>query len=133
MKSWMPRGRRRWRRRSLLSPVWIGWIGAIALPVLLLSLLLMVGQPAQADFGTDSRIAQLEAQVRSLATQVGRLESAIARSGSPPQRSIPNPTAPNLPIPTDPMFDRLATLVIEIKDDLHDLENRVARLEGDRR
>ncbi len=71
--------------------------------------------------------------MRSLEAQVSRLESAIARSGSPNPRSTPNPAAPNLPTSPDPMFDRLATLVIEIKDDLHDLERRVARLEGDRR
>jgi hypothetical protein len=121
-KSWIiqPRGRR-----------WTRWVGAIALPLLLLLLLLGLGWPAQADFGTDSRIAQLESRVRSLEAQLNRLESAIARPGAP--RSTPNPTAPNPTAAPDPMFDRLATLVIEIKDDLHDIERRVAQLEGDRR
>ncbi len=92
---------------------------------------------ASSDLGP--RVSRLESELLNLRTQIYRLESQISSaSRSSPQRSAPLPPAaapeePRLyrPIsPTDPMFDRLATLVIELKQQVSQLENRVSALEA---
>ena len=93
--------------------------------------------PASSDLAP--RVSRLESEILNLRTQIYRLESQISSaSRSSPQRSAPLPPAaapeePRLykPIsPTDPMFDRLATLVIELKQQVSQLENRVSALEA---
>ncbi len=101
---------------------------------------LQSGSAVRASSDLGPRVSRLESEILNLRTQIYRLESQISSaSRSSPQRSAPPPRAaapeeePRLyrPIsPTDPMFDRLATLVIELKQQVSQLENRVSALEA---
>jgi outer membrane murein-binding lipoprotein Lpp len=111
-----------WKRR---------WKHAIAIPI---ALLLLVGigwsigignLPATASVESD--VVRLESEIFQLRSQVGRLESDVRRLSSPGRSNASDDstatTQPGLSnLSGDPMFDRLATLVIE-------LNRRVDRLE----
>ena len=91
----------------------------------------------------ESRIARLEAENSQLRSQVSRIETQLTQlSGRP----LSQPSSPNQPVPqitprtnrrqvssSDPMFDRLATLVIELKERVQSLEAQVAKLNNQRR
>lgn len=94
-------------------------------------------RPVFAQSGVDSRVSRLEAEVTSLRGQISQLQSQINRLGnrsnsgvSAPRVEVPEPeySSPNS-IPKS-MFDRLATLVIELKERMDKLEARIADLEG---
>lgn len=83
--------------------------------------------------GLDSRISRLEAEIFQLRSRLSNLESQrspVDRSASNPP---PSPTIPSSPRQTTPpspaMFDRLATLTIELKERVQTLEQKVAALE----
>lgn len=108
---------------------WSLW--AIAALLILLVIFAIATPPARANFQTDSRISRLESQVASLQSRLSRLEAGSRQSlpgpsSNPPPRSTLPP-----PISTDEraMLDRLAILVIEIKDDLQNLDRRLSALE----
>lgn len=99
---------------------------------------------AQAPAFLESRIARLESENLQLRSQVSRIESQLAqlsgRSLSSSQRPRPNPPATQV-LPrtnrrqvssSDPMFERLATLVIELKERVQALEAQVAALKKQR-
>ena len=73
-----------------------------------------------------TRVNRLETEVRRLNQQVFRLSQTTRTSNQriPPSRVEPIPVEP-----TDPMFDRLATLVIELKERVTTLETRMEQLE----
>jgi len=77
----------------------------------------------------ESRVDRLEAELSRVRSQLTRLEAAINRpvSSQPvPSVEIPSPVdAPSL----DEQFDNLAILAIELKQDMRQLEQRVAALE----
>jgi hypothetical protein len=92
--------------------------------------------PATASSGLESRISRLEAENFQLRSQLSRLENEVSRLtglDSRPQRV--NQSAPRVaPMPPqrlpstlgdDPMFKRLATLVIELKERVVALENQL--------
>jgi uncharacterized protein YceH (UPF0502 family) len=101
---------------------------------------------AQAPGLLESRIARIEAENFQLRSQVNRIESQLAqltgRSTAPRQETPPLPQkpSPNQPasqsrsrtnrqaLSSDPMFERLATLVIELKERVQTLEAQVAQL-----
>lgn len=93
---------------------------------LLLSLFL---KPVTAVSLTDSRVTQLEYQVRSLQTQVSQLQSnGPAANGSNRPTPAGAPTeAPAVPgdLSQAQQFDNLATLVIEINQRVKALEAKV--------
>ncbi|HBW56285.1 MAG TPA: hypothetical protein DEF27_00180 [Oscillatoriales bacterium UBA8482] len=77
------------------------------------------------------RMSRLEAQVSQLIGQINSLQ--YQRSGTTVIQVKPDPTnpAPELRNPLmsgDPMFDRLATLVIETKQDVQELQKQIAEL-----
>lgn len=88
---------------------------------------------------------QLEFRVRQLESQLSRLESQVNRlnitpsSGNTIIQVEPEEVEENTIesqgrqswISGDPMFDRLATLVIELKQDIQDLQQRVQELESE--
>jgi len=86
-----------------------------------------------------SRISALEVDVNGLESRLNRLEAQISQI-----TRIPYPGAPASPPPArntrrnqpqlsrEEMFDRLATLVIETKDQVNKLQARVAKLEAQR-
>jgi polyhydroxyalkanoate synthesis regulator phasin len=90
-------------------------------------------------------IAQSDTAVRSeitsLRSRVARLEREISslRGRSPdstptpsPERDAPAQTVDGVPVgETDPMFQRLANLAIELKERVNQLETRVAQIEDE--
>ncbi|MDJ0554149.1 MAG: hypothetical protein QNJ68_06865 [Microcoleaceae cyanobacterium MO_207.B10] len=77
------------------------------------------------------RLRRLETDVSRLSSQVNRLQSQ--RLGRDLTESPPctEETKINSRILSgDPMFDRLATLVIEIKQDVIEIQERLAQLES---
>ena len=93
---------------------------------------------AQSSAGLESRLSRLEAENFQMRSQISTLESQISalRGQSPSQTpsSIRQP-APSVPSranrqvsSSDPMFDRLATLVIELRERIKALEAQVAEL-----
>lgn len=76
----------------------------------------------EADFNRlESRVSQIEARLG----QTNRVPSGVAMT--PPSSSRSRRTEPQSE--RDKMFDRLATLVIELKQQVNHLEGRVGKLE----
>lgn len=76
----------------------------------------------EADFNRlESRVSQIEARLG----QTNRVPSGVA--ATPPSSSRSRRTEPQSE--RDKMFDRLATLVIELKQQVNQLEGRVGKLE----
>jgi hypothetical protein len=107
-----------------------------------LALLLFLGTwgdsvSAQSSINLESRLSILESENLQLRNQVYRLESLVSglnRGGTQSPRSdlpsVPNAPQGYRPIsPKDPMFDRLATLVIELKERLDKIDTRLTQLE----
>ena len=84
----------------------------------------------------NSRVSRLEAENSRLRSRVIRLESKLRslRLAKPSGDSEPLPLPPSAPAPSsdDPMFDRLATLVIELKERMNALEERMDILQQQR-
>ena len=83
-----------------------------------------------------SRLRNLEFDFNRLESQVNRIERQLNRGNySSPKTPNNAPSSPRRsrrvsPQEREEMFDRLATLVIEIKDDIKDLQKRVSQLEN---
>lgn len=110
-------------------------IGAFCLSLLLFLLVLRGCTPVQAQTQIGSRLSNLEISVSSLRAQINRLESQMSQQGRPASRA--NRSAPavepklNRPVySADPMVDRLATLVIELKERMNEVEARLSKLES---
>ena len=82
-------------------------------------------RPATASSLLDSRVRQLEFQVRSLQTQLSASPTARPSASQTPPVEIPA-------VPGDPtlaqQFDNLANLAIELKQRVSALEEQVAQL-----
>ena len=110
---------------------------------LILACLVFVDQPV-----ASQTLPSLSAQVRNLRSRIARVEaevrnqrSSTSRISRPNQTSRPRPTSPpssrtnrnqseNQVInSSDPMFKRLATLVIELKEEVRAMEKRIDVLE----
>jgi hypothetical protein len=88
--------------------------------------------PAQAQISAESRLSRIETDLAGLRNQVNQLAAGRSLSGG---------AAPAIPLPSsspssrrqiasgDPQFDRLATLVIELKERVTKLEEQVTRLQ----
>ena len=84
---------------------------------------------------TESRFYNLEADFNRLESRVSQIEARLGQSGrvpsgvpaTPPSSSRSRRTVS--PQQRDQMFDRLATLVIELKQQVNQLEARVGKLE----
>ncbi|PSF31159.1 hypothetical protein C7H19_23150 [Aphanothece hegewaldii CCALA 016] len=106
--------------------------------LILLSLLcvLLLNQSvfAQSDTAVRSELTSLRNRVSRLESQIGRIGTG-SRSPSPsstPRQSSSPPRVVNGQLigESDPMFERLATLVIEIREDVRNLDKRVKTLEA---
>lgn len=82
----------------------------------------------------------LNAEISSLRSRVNRLESEIRRLGrvsnlpsprtsNPPRNNAPSNINGNLIGSSDPLFERFATLLIELKEDVRDLNQRLTNVE----
>jgi outer membrane murein-binding lipoprotein Lpp len=108
-----------------------------------LILLLGIGQHGavpQTFSNVDARVSNLQSQVYQLRAEVSQLSNEVRslnRGNVPAPIAItPVPTVPPRPVQPDltnkQMFDRLATLVIELKERMNDVEARLANLEKQR-
>ncbi|MBD2531671.1 hypothetical protein H6G97_19575 [Nostoc flagelliforme FACHB-838] len=81
----------------------------------------------------DSRINNLQADLNRVESRLNQIESQLGRTGqSPSPRTTLTPrtgSRGNLS-QQNPMFDRLATLVIELKQQVNKLEERVSKMES---
>ncbi|MDF5725068.1 MAG: hypothetical protein PUP91_32380 [Rhizonema sp. PD37] len=83
----------------------------------------------------DARVGRLEMDVRGLVSRINQIESQLGSSRQSPSVRVPNNSS--LPLrrtnvssqERDRMFDRLATLVIETRQDVNALQTRVGKLE----
>lgn len=101
------------------------------LTLLVWSSLVMYGQ-AQVGNVTrlESRVSRLESRMTRIQSELGQLSSRITGT----EQAIPDDSVPISPFPDDPtpeeQFDNLATLAIELKQQVRALEDRVSQLEG---
>ena len=93
---------------------------------LAIALILIWLQPVAASTLIDSRIRQLEFQVRALQSQINQRPAAPSRSGNSPP-PVETPALPGDPTLAQ-QFDNLATLTIELKQRVTALEEQVAQL-----
>lgn len=91
--------------------------------------------PAQESYTyLTSRVSRLENDNNALSARIAQLENAVSRLGGTGfDNSLPSGDAtgiPNTPCSADPLFDRLATLAIELKERITTLEAQVADLQS---
>jgi hypothetical protein len=85
--------------------------------------------PAQSTTQLEFRITQLESQISELRGQIYSLQSqgsGVNRPQSPSSRANPRMLS------GDPLFDNLATLAIETKQDVIEIKKRLSQLEASR-
>ncbi|MGB3309988.1 MAG: hypothetical protein WBG32_12475 [Nodosilinea sp.] len=103
---------------------------------ILLGVLLWLGlghyANAQSEARIDSRLNRLESELGRLRSQVRQIESQLAIPNRPAP-SLPTTITPPTPALAEPsleeQFDNLATLAIELKLQVRQLETRVIQLE----
>ncbi|MDJ0736043.1 MAG: hypothetical protein QNJ47_18605 [Nostocaceae cyanobacterium] len=85
----------------------------------------------------DSRIINLEFDINRLESRINQIELQLSQTRRLPSSRNRNNTPSSSPrrrrmsqTERDKMFDRLATLVIELKQDIRSLEKRVTQLES---
>lgn len=97
----------------------------------------LISTPASSQ--TQSQINALEVDLNGIESRLNRIEAQLNQLGrfAPPTPTTPRPSRSgsgrNTPLSRDQMFDRLATLVIELKQQVNKLETRVSKLESGRR
>lgn len=110
---------------------------------LIFALVILSGRTlAQSSSALESRISRLEVDNYQLRSQISRLESQLSELSGRSASQTPSPNKPPPPVPprsnrqvlsSDPMFNRLATLVVELKERVQSLEAQVAELKKQRR
>lgn len=102
--------------------------------VLLFFLALQSITPAQDDSFLSSRINRLESENSALRSRINRLETQVSRLNADVGIGYAEPIQEDLSatgtLSSDPMFDRLATLAIELKERINVLEAQVADLQA---
>ena len=80
----------------------------------------------------ESRINNLEFDLRNIESRLGQIESQLGQSGRSvsPTTVTPNDRVRNRQLARLQSFDKLANLAIETRQDLKQLEARVAKLES---
>ncbi|NMG07530.1 hypothetical protein [Brasilonema sp. UFV-L1] len=109
-------------------------IGLIALALFLVIILWSGVFSNTASSGQiESRFYNLEANFNRLESRVNRIESQLGQTGRSPRGVTTTPSTRSgrtvSPQEREKMFDRLATLVVELKQQVNALEGRVAKLE----
>lgn len=118
-------------------------IGIICLALLFALVILSSRTLAQSSSALESRISRLESDSFQVRSQLTRLESQLGQLSGRSSSQTPTPNRPPQVPPrstrqrqvssSDPMFDRLATLVIELKERVQALEKQVTQLNRQRR
>ena len=96
----------------------------------------LISTPASSQ--TQSQINALEVDLNGIESRLNRIEAQLNQLGRfAPPTGTPRPSRSNsgrnTPLSRAQMFDRLATLVIELKQQVNKLETRVSKLESGRR
>ncbi len=91
--------------------------------------LTLYGRAQVGDIRLESRVSRLESQVSRVQSQLSQLSTRL--SGT--EQALPDTSIAISPFPDDPtpeeQFDNLATLAIELKLQVRELEARVSQLE----
>lgn len=99
--------------------------------LILILFILLVLPPTQASTTQlEYRLRRLETDVSRLSSQINRLQSHTL--GSDLTECLPCAEETEIKsriLSGDPMFDRLATLVIELKQDVLEIQEQLAKLE----
>lgn len=105
--------------------------GFLCLACVLAIIVWPIFTPAQSRSQLEFRITQLETQISELRGQIYRLSSQGSGVSRPPSSSRPSSgsTNPRM-LSGDPMFDNLATLAIETKEDVIKIKERLSKLES---
>nr|WP_290227856.1 hypothetical protein [Trichocoleus desertorum] len=114
---------------------WLRILGVTSLVIM--GLVLLPGRlTAQSTAYLESRLSRLESDNYQLRAELSRLESQIynlSRSGArlpePSRPAAPTVTPPRPTPANTPIVDRLATLLIELKERVTNVEARMTRLE----
>ena len=75
-----------------------------------------------------SRVNRLESEIRRLSRSGGNLSTP--RETTPPRSNSPSTIDGNLVGRSDPLYERFATLLIELKEDVKDLNKRLIEVEN---
>ncbi|MGE5657635.1 MAG: hypothetical protein ACM37W_13600 [Actinomycetota bacterium] len=105
-------------------------LAALCIAVLLGILLLPIFTRAQSSSQLEFRINLLESQISELRGQIGRLESQGSGRNLPTSPTARTPNSATVRSSGDPMFDNLATLVIELKQDVRSIQERLSQVES---
>lgn len=118
-----------------MKPRWLRRFALLFLGFLIGSIVAFSIAPAKASMD-ETRISRLESDLARLESEVNQLSSQIRSLDRSGDRPRPNPVeVPTIARPetarssSDPMFDRLATLVIELKQRMDGFEERLVELE----
>jgi hypothetical protein len=118
-----------------MKPRWLRRFFLILLGCFIGSIVTFAIAPANASMD-ETRISRLESDLSRLESEVNQLSSQIRSLDRVGDRPRPNPVeVPAIDRPetsissSDPMFDRLATLVIELKRRMDGFEERLVELE----
>ena len=113
-------------------------IGVLVIALVFALTILSSRTLAQSSAALESRISRVESDNFQLRSQLSNLESQISAIKGQSSSQTPIPITPQAPpvVPrtnrqvtsSDPMFERLATLVIELKQRVQALENQVPQL-----
>lgn len=123
----------KWRSLLLKSAV----IG-VAIAIMVTMVLSTVDHSVSAQSVSPQSLNNLNADLTRLRTRVNRLENQIRNNNpiSPPNPNTPNQTVERPPVvdgeaigPSDPLLERLSTLLIELKEDVHRIDERLTALE----
>ncbi len=117
---------------------WMKWSWVLSFGFSVGLVLLLTISPARAS--VESRLSNLEADLYKLERQIDRLETEVRRSSRDLNRESHSGRSNTVETPAladsevsaladDPMFDRLATLAIELKLRLDGFEERLDEIE----
>lgn len=106
----------------------------LCMTTLLLLIIVWVGLASLPASSQEYRVYSLEADVRNIESRLSRIEAQLNQGGG----TIRVPAAPSpsynsgrrQKLSSDPMFDHLATLAIELKERMDKLDARLSRLES---
>ena len=126
---------------QLVARIWQRFRSAIVIMGLTLTLIAVNNLPvsSQSITGINAEITSLRSRISRLESEVRNLRTSNSAPGVPaqkPSRESVSGTINNPPVVnnqaigrSDPLYERLATLLIELKEDVRDLENRLVILE----